>query len=333
MRINPTFNVNFKSKNAVVGNLAKAAQKMNIGGGSDEEKAKTLLSQKKDFEILGYGGTSVVYKIPYTQYAFRVSKSNPKDMAEFRVNLPEQQKLNNVVAIDSKNNCKILKLIEGLHSQSVFRTHSVDDYVEIVNSLPQKAYDEYLDKCVQVHLNNLFFDNYGDNMIIDIKNQRFEPIDMIGVRDCTNYKVSTNPLKFNPIECMFFGVYNTLSVDDYFVFLAKCAKSLAKDCKYFEYFDYKIDSSNKIEKNEYMRKISRSLYAYLIKLHNNKMFLKEQGLNENQIKDILKSDIEKFTKVLDKHTSQEDDLTIEEMLEIKDKIEKRPTVNTDCDED
>ncbi len=304
--------------------MAKAADKLNISGNTDEDKAKNLLSKKDEFELLGYGGTSNVYRIPYTNYAYRVSKSNPQNMTNFRTNLGNQQKLNNVVAVDPLHNCKILRLIDGLQSQSVFEKGCENEYVQIVSSLSQEAYDNYLKKCVEVHLNDLFFDNYGDNMIIDIKNQSFEPIDMIGFRDCTNYRISTNPLKFNPIECMFVGTYNTLLIDDYFTFFAKCAKSLAKDCKYFPYFTYEIDSFNKIEKNEYMKKISRNIYANLIKLHNNKMLLKDRGLNEAQIEDILKEDIKKVTTLIDKQIVQEDDLSIDEMLKIKDLIEKKP---------
>ncbi len=174
-------------------------------------------------------------------------------------------------------------------------------------------------------MNDMFYDTVGDNMIIDVKNQRFEPIDLDMSDLYSDYTVVYKIRKrlINPFECMYRSIFSSTDCNDYFPFFAKCAKAVAKDCCYFPMFTFKFDRSNKLMCGNYQTKIIEEIYAELKALNKRKLKLHREGKSSIEIRELLKKDIDDFIKKVDYHLVPEDDLTIDEMLKIADKIENK----------
>ncbi len=307
--------------------LLYAADKFEIQDSNKDRKIQKFLDKNQSFIYLGAGGQGIVRKIPYTNLAIKSKHSNQDRLSTIDTNLNQYERMNNIVAKGKDNDYTILRYIDGIHSEDIKGKRNLDAYTQIVNNMPQSAYDEYLEKTAHIHMENLFFDTIGDNMIIDIQNSRFEPIDIAKGPTMTSYALGYEKqeggdeiVKINPIECMYFGIYNVLLTDDNFEFFAKTAIAAAKDCKYFSGFDYDIRYNGSVyQKNKYIQNKITSIYSRLKELHNKKIELNKQGYKSFEIEETLKKQIDKFVADINEEIIPEDDLNTEELIELAQK--------------
>ena len=324
---NDTFSKENKSESKkAYEDLVKAAEIMGFEGDEDE-KVNLLITKTQELEMLGSGIEGKVYAIPHTNLVLKARHGfEAGDLTKKAIDkINEQDRANNVLLKGEKY--QIMRKISGADRSDARISSSMEIFEIITENMPQIAYNDLIKKIAKIHQAGLFLDNLGDNFIIDIQNEKFEPLDN---RTTSNYcgyshkktkqkkKCLVNPiscacdmLKIHPVKSTFPMVFK------------KILKATASDCENFDTFIIDNDVKRYLKNNE----IFEAPVAELKKLETKKKILKAIGYNSALVKAKLKKQIDVYNNKLDTlvqdqdcHISKEDLLQLKKLIDINVKI-------------
>lgn len=290
----------------IKGKLSKAARKNGIFGLSKERKIEKLVKKvtSKGKNKVGSGCEAEVFRIPRSPYDVKLYKNHDlrgKIDGDINGNVTFQDKLNHIVA--KAKSYLILEHIDGFNH----KTKNKSDYLSEVEKMPQESYDDLIRKIGIIHKSGQYMDTMGDNILIDVKNKRFEPIDLVESNDFATYfniddfYQNENVKFFDPFKCIN-ALFKTDKNDSEKIF-TKTLKAVAKDCYSFEFF--KINFIDLITNGEShltkrgLKANSTQIYDGIMDLQNAKTYLLFQGYKEKEIKNILETNIKEYLKTVD----------------------------------
>lgn len=295
----------------IKGKLSKAARKNGVFGLSKERKIEKLVKKvtSKGKNKVGSGCEAEVFRIPRSPYDVKLYKNHDlrgKIDGDINGNVTFQDKLNHIVA--KAKSYLILEHIEGVSYEKCKKNDTLDDYYKLLEEMPQEAYDDLIKKIGIIHQSGQYIDTMGDNLIIDTKNKKFEPIDLVESNDFAGYfdfgdcwqneYCST----FDPFKCV--NVLLRIGGNNAKEVFRKTLKAVAKDCNSFTFFKINyIDFLNLNEK--YMpEENSEGNISYLLGRLYHLQEQKEQLLinthKKKEIENILKEQIDSFVEAVDK---------------------------------
>lgn len=124
---------------------------------------------------LGHGGEAYVYRIEGTDYCVRVPTKLVLDglnLKKITLKVSEKDKVNHTVA-KLNDGITIMPVIEG----EIFGESFNPELLKVMESMPQKAYDELLQQFCRAYKQGLEFDATWKNIIVNPKNSTMTAID------------------------------------------------------------------------------------------------------------------------------------------------------------
>lgn len=185
-----------------------------------EQQIKLSLKKAIKKECIGHGAEAKVYKIPDTDYVVRVHKGFKPDFnSPISFDMSTGDKFNHYVAkigdsveigeyIKGENAC----CMTGYANKMSDKQHNLN--LKIVE-MPVSSYRDFMKTIFDAAKQNMAFDYAGRNVIVDIVEKKFIPIDF-------EYGFAKNPSQriFNPVLCMHSG-FSVREPDLQFVFIKK----------------------------------------------------------------------------------------------------------------
>lgn len=185
-----------------------------------EQQIKLSLKKAIKKECIGHGAEAKVYKIPDTDYVVRVHKGFKPDFnSPISFDMSTGDKFNHYVAkigdsveigeyIKGENAC----CMTGYANKMSDKQHNLN--LKIVE-MPVSSYRDFMKTIFDAAKQNMAFDSAGRNIIVDIVEKKFIPIDF-------EYGFTKNPSQriFNPILSMHSG-FSVRESDLQFKFLKK----------------------------------------------------------------------------------------------------------------
>ena len=185
-----------------------------------EQQIKLSLKNAIKKECIGHGAEAKVYKIPDTDYVVRVHNGFKPDFnSPISFDMSTGDKFNHYVAkigdsveigeyIKGENAC----CMTGYANKMSDKQHNLN--LKIVE-MPVSSYRDFMKTIFEAAKQNMAFDSAGRNVIVDIVEKKFIPIDF-------EYGFAKNPSQriFNPVLCMHSG-FSVREPDLQFVFIKK----------------------------------------------------------------------------------------------------------------
>ncbi len=185
-----------------------------------EQQIKLSLKKAIKKECIGHGAEAKVYKIPDTDYVVRVHNGFKPDFnSPISFDMSTGDKFNHYVAkigdsveigeyIKGENAC----CMTGYANKMSDKQHNLN--LKIVE-MPVSSYRDFMKTIFEAAKQNMAFDSAGRNVIVDIVEKKFIPIDF-------EYGFAKNPSQriFNPVLCMHSG-FSVREPDLQFVFIKK----------------------------------------------------------------------------------------------------------------
>ncbi|HIU85695.1 TPA: hypothetical protein IAD52_01840 [Candidatus Spyradomonas excrementavium] len=185
-----------------------------------EQQIKLSIKKALKKECIGHGAEAKVYRIPDTDYVVRVHKGFKPDFnSPISFDMSTGDKFNHYVAkigdsveigeyIKGENAC----CLNGYTNKMSDKQHNLN--LKIVE-MPVSSYRDFMKTIFEAAKQNMAFDCAGRNVIVDIAQKKFIPIDF-------EYGFAKNPRQriFNPILCMHSG-FSVREPDLQFKFIKK----------------------------------------------------------------------------------------------------------------
>lgn len=300
------------------------------GGGTKDEIIDSLVEKCTHFDNLGHGAEGQIFPIPNTNYVLKTYGNNDV-MGNETIELEEIDKLTGIKY--KKTNWEILERFHGADLSKAFRRtyNSQKEFALIASSLPQSAYDDFLDKTCKIHRLGYCYDNFGNNLIVDFENDEFHPFDVAQQGNLfagSLYKMNidkNNPNKFtfDPIECFMYTMCVLLGDSNYNNALLKTIRAIANDFDNFDLFDLKDINSKINNKNpdDFLK-----LTAMLTNIQEAKKSLAKEDLSKVEIKEILKDELEAINDFIDELYDPAKDCSKKSMEQLNAVIEAKASL-------
>ena len=231
---NLQYDVFDKKKNPpLVEELLVAADKQKITG-NDKEKVIALLKYALVGKKIGKGSEGKAYLIPDTDLVIKIFKKNQdNEIIMPKCDLTATEQSRDILALGS--NYEITRFNKGIIQKRDFDKKQKKAYDFLIFNLEQSAYDDYLKTIGDKHSRGIFFDTLGYNVVVNVDDKKFNPIDLSDEPYCTSYYYETDGMtgcKINPADCFAKSLGIDVNNPDGNKFVAKVFKAIAKDCKY-----------------------------------------------------------------------------------------------------